>query len=136
MINKITEECYWGHSLSACNDALNATLQVCNRSVYEKIGPYEVCIFVNIGPFEETGALHTVSHEFLQCFEDHVTIFAEIDFFRIARTRPWSWITMRRFQSIPHLPQAIRINPSRKHCSARGGVRRGSSSCATPWSAW
>ena len=33
--------------------------RVCIRSVFEKkIGPYEVCIFVNIGPFEKTGALN------------------------------------------------------------------------------
>ena len=31
------------------------------RSVFEKIiGPYEVCIFVNIGPVEKTGALEKV----------------------------------------------------------------------------
>ena len=69
MITKIKEERYWGHSLTACNDALNATLPrsvffqlsqnwVCIWSVFEKIiGSYEVCISVNIGPFEETGAL-------------------------------------------------------------------------------
>ena len=35
--------------------------RVCIRSVFEKIiGPYEVCIFVNIGPFEKTGALYKV----------------------------------------------------------------------------
>ena len=33
--------------------------RVCIRSVFEKkMGPYEVCIFVNTGPFEETAALH------------------------------------------------------------------------------
>ena len=32
--------------------------RVCIRSVFEKnMGPYEVCIFVNIGPFEKTAAL-------------------------------------------------------------------------------
>ena len=31
MINKITEERHWGHSLTACNDVLNATLP---RSVF------------------------------------------------------------------------------------------------------
>ena len=32
--------------------------RVCIRSVFEKkMGPYEVCIFVNTGPFEETAAL-------------------------------------------------------------------------------
>ena len=69
IINKITEECHRGHSLAACNDALNATLprsvffsiepkSGLYRSVFTKIiGPYEVCIFVNIGPFEKMGAL-------------------------------------------------------------------------------
>ena len=34
---------------------------VCIRSVFEKIiGPYEVCIFVNIGPYEKMAALHEV----------------------------------------------------------------------------
>ena len=38
--------------------------RVCIRSVFEKkMGPYEVCIFVNTGPFEETGALKMVSYE-------------------------------------------------------------------------
>ena len=33
--------------------------RVCIRSVFEKkIGPYEVCIFVNIGPYEKSAALH------------------------------------------------------------------------------
>jgi len=32
--------------------------RVCIRSVFEKIiGPYEVCIFVNIGPYEKMAAL-------------------------------------------------------------------------------
>ena len=32
--------------------------RVCIRSVFEKkMGPYEVCIFVNTGPFKETAAL-------------------------------------------------------------------------------
>ena len=35
--------------------------RVCIRSVFEKIiGPYEVCIFVNIGPYEKMAALHYV----------------------------------------------------------------------------
>ena len=69
-------------------------------------------------------ACHHMSYKFLQCFEGlHVTIFAEIDFFRLSldRTRPWSWI-MRRGQPIPHLPQALQTNPSLKHYSARGGL--------------
>ena len=36
MINKITEERHWGHSLNACNDVLNATLP---RSVFFSIEP-------------------------------------------------------------------------------------------------
>ena len=32
--------------------------RVCIRSVFEKIiGPYEVCIFVNIGPYKKMAAL-------------------------------------------------------------------------------
>ena len=34
--------------------------RVCIRSGFEKKkkGPYEICIFVNTGPFEETATLH------------------------------------------------------------------------------
>ena len=55
-----------GQSLTAFNDALNATLQrslfffkwAKIGSVFEKIiGPYEVYIFVNIGYFKDPGAL-------------------------------------------------------------------------------
>ena len=35
--------------------------EVCIRSVFEqKIGPYKVCIFVNMGPFEKLAALHAL----------------------------------------------------------------------------
>ena len=48
MINKITEERHWGHSLTACNDALNITLP---RSVFfsyvPKSGLFYVCIWKN-----------------------------------------------------------------------------------------
>ena len=41
--------------------------RVCIRSVFTKIiGPYEVCIFVNIGPFEETGAVTQVFFKLVQ----------------------------------------------------------------------
>ena len=53
------KERHCGHAITACNAA-----NVCvfsnepNLGLYlKKIGPYEVCIFVNIGPFEKTGAL-------------------------------------------------------------------------------
>ena len=38
--------------------------RVCIRSVFKKkIGPYKVCIFVNMGPYEKSAAL-TISSQF------------------------------------------------------------------------